>query len=1124
VFSSSKSNNFQITSDQCKRQVGRTHDLQYVSIAVCAVSCMSSLFIFLGYLVYKRETRNSPRLRLLLYMNIFGFIYSLCLGIEAILLSLPMRLAYDYPFCQIQAFIANSTSLALNCWSLAFTLYVAFDLVLSNTSFQQLQKWYYRIEYIFLFLCLLVIPLPFFVMMFPIPVIGSKPLRFVLLYGHSDKQWCDFSNARKPFSVPLVPFGTQQVLDPIVLNSWNTSIIHVHGNGNSNGSIHTIINNHMNHNSAGASKDNRIEYSWALWWELGFFYVPNAILFLISMILYIRILIKIRQNSVQLERRRRTASIMAVNSLEITTPAVSVPHPMIPSLNTFPDDHVATATAATAAAAINTNTTNRTSGTPSHNNALSKMNNIFNISDDNMKNMMMITPIAAAAAANIASSTNGVSSSLNHNNPIEEQNYRRMSEQMQWGLQPFHFRLSGITLNDIEEYKRFLQSQARIAAYYIGALMINWIISVVARIIWEFGECNWDDKASRVLFISLLVIMECSGPRIECILLSLIYGIAENTVSPNSLRDVFVDLVSLKYFREYCFQLSLKQSHRRRGKLYGTISNETMDHLTTPIHNNNNNNNNREDYDEQRKYGSIVWNGYHWLRKIFVKNLSRVQDRSKNIDQSNTMTHESDILLDRRDNFIESFNDEYELDDLLFFWFDVQKMRDVMEKRRSVVGEYNKLVQQLKQSISSPYAPIVDRQTIYEKCEQLKPQIEFYRNKIFQYAREICSIYFSESAPLPIQRSGIVTNFQRNRIRTIVLQEAYATSDEDEEDAADAEEEEDPMYEEYNNHEHDSDSNNSVDERTGNSNSVRSAQNSDSEMDHFADNTSGNRLHFKTCSMSNNNTHNNNNNKGNNGCTTTIGDETVTLLFIQSNREEKVLKLFMEPQAIALQKLNRVMNGFKNSTLFQELNHVLRMKAVSKSRSLYRDILNRLFILSGVYLRKCYSGLCSICCSCMGNFSSKIKFNRRRRRNGKRGSNSSSNNNNNNSNAKKENIRFLARSNSLYYLEQQNDDDNNSDECDEEDNDYEWERLAMSTNINDSGISYYHSPVGGNGNGGLLSIGHRYSTSTKRRTQRNAIDHKIKITDMEIYAYVKEQKRVKVLKKQQQQQGIFNSF
>ncbi|KAL0482260.1 hypothetical protein AKO1_011118, partial [Acrasis kona] len=119
--------------------------------------------------------------------------------------------------------------------------------------------------------------------------------------------------------------------------------------------------------------------------------------------------------------------------------------------------------------------------------------------------------------------------------------------------EPFHFRLSHITLEDIEEYSRFLQSQSRTAAYYIGAFIVNWVCWITARLLWEFTECSGDTKKDS-MFILLLILLQCTGPRLECILLSIIYGVSENTVTPNSLSDVFVDMTCLRYFKEFCAQ------------------------------------------------------------------------------------------------------------------------------------------------------------------------------------------------------------------------------------------------------------------------------------------------------------------------------------------------------------------------------------------------------------------------------------------------------------------------------------------------------------------------------------------------------------------------------------------
>lgn len=76
----------------------------------------------------------------------------------------------------------------------------------------------------------------------------------------------------------------------------------------------------------------------------------------------------------------------------------------------------------------------------------------------------------------------------------------------------------------------------------------------MARFFWEFLHCSDETSGTHILFILLLIILQCTGPRLECILLSIIYGIAENTVSPNTLYDVMTDMTCLRYFKEFCAQ------------------------------------------------------------------------------------------------------------------------------------------------------------------------------------------------------------------------------------------------------------------------------------------------------------------------------------------------------------------------------------------------------------------------------------------------------------------------------------------------------------------------------------------------------------------------------------------
>jgi hypothetical protein len=806
-----------LTSDQCKREIGKAHDLQYVSIAVCAVSCLSSLFVFIGYLMYKRETQKSPRMRLLLYMNIFGFIYSACLGIEAILLSLPRRVAYDYPFCQIQAFISNSSSLALNCWSLAFTLHLYFSVVVAgNSTFTKLQLLYKRIEHIFLFISVVIIPLPFFIMIFPMPIIGTD--RYVLLYGHSDKQWCDFSNVEK-----------------------KSNTIQWLYNYNNNNNNNTLVENY-----------------WALYWELGFFYIPNAVLFLVSVILYIRIIFKIRQNSSQLEKGKQ---LQQEQSEQLLKRKKSVIH-----------------------------TANIGSNSGSSGSSRSLVGNNVGVSSDIMDKppISSATPIEYYdhSPASLSSPLSNVAAAINGSNPVTTP-IAASSEYMFSGnqlvLQPFHFRLSRITLNDIEEYAKFLQSQTRTASYYIAAFMLNWIISIIARMMWEFGSCSFDDRSSRFMFICILIVMECTGPRIECILLSVIYGIAENTIQPNTLKEVMTDLVTLRYFKEFCSGYNTHHQHtannndsyhnsgrgyddddededgKRRGSWWlwcfrsgGTKEEEEQSHLQP-----------RHRYDSQEALSEEIFSSRNSIGNNIIT-----------IGSSNTGTGAVGVNGNRRS-----------YDDLLFFWFDVQKMREVTKKRKNAIQELQQALKQQPQN--------------NDQILLLKSQIEFYTRKIYIYAREICSLYLSESAPFSIHRWSVFTNIQRNRIRTLVLQQQNESeSERDEEDDEDDD---------------DDDSDTSSSEEGYSSESMSSSPPTHSSL--------------STTKLASSN---DNNNKHS--------------ILLQYSKEEKLLQLLAEPQQKAYTKLANIMHSFRESTLYQELTHVLRMKAVSKSRSLYRDIASRLIV------------------------------------------------------------------------------------------------------------------------------------------------------------------------------------
>src|SRR3989338_4326427 len=56
----------------------------------------------------------------------------------------------------------------------------------------------------------------------------------------------------------------------------------------------------------------------------------------------------------------------------------------------------------------------------------------------------------------------------------------------------------------------------------IGAFILNWVIWIAARLVWEFAYCSDEPDQSKThgLFIFVLIILQCTGPRLECILLS----------------------------------------------------------------------------------------------------------------------------------------------------------------------------------------------------------------------------------------------------------------------------------------------------------------------------------------------------------------------------------------------------------------------------------------------------------------------------------------------------------------------------------------------------------------------------------------------------------------------------
>lgn len=82
----------------------------------------------------------------------------------------------------------------------------------------------YSLFVILVYLCKdIVLTIDHSIMIFPMPLANTNPLRYVLLYGKTDKQWCDFANS------PASP-------------------------------------------GQGESGESYPERSWAVYWELGFFY------------------------------------------------------------------------------------------------------------------------------------------------------------------------------------------------------------------------------------------------------------------------------------------------------------------------------------------------------------------------------------------------------------------------------------------------------------------------------------------------------------------------------------------------------------------------------------------------------------------------------------------------------------------------------------------------------------------------------------------------------------------------------------------------------------------------------------------------------------------------------------
>lgn len=162
---------------------------------------------------------------------------------------------YIYPLCQIQAFVANSSSLCLNTFSLCLTFFLFYTVIVSN-QYKKLKSLYYRLLIGILAVCVL-ISIPFFVFIFPIPVPGTN--RSAELYGKSSKLWCDFANTPS--------------------HLINTSIPTFEKNYLGYDNIHLINNNRFS--LLRNSSADPVESYWAIFFEIGFFYVPNTLVLIV---------------------------------------------------------------------------------------------------------------------------------------------------------------------------------------------------------------------------------------------------------------------------------------------------------------------------------------------------------------------------------------------------------------------------------------------------------------------------------------------------------------------------------------------------------------------------------------------------------------------------------------------------------------------------------------------------------------------------------------------------------------------------------------------------------------------------------------------------------------------------
>lgn len=317
-----------------------------------------------------------------------------------------------------------------------------------------------------------------------------------------------------------------------------------------------------------------------------------------------------------------------------------------------------------------------------------------------------------------------------------------------------NIKYSTLTQRDIDEYIQFLHSQSRTALYYIAVLTFNWIVWIVSRLCWEFTQCQQSESQSIIIFVLLSIAEQCSGPRMSSILLSIIFGISEDTVSPSTLFDMFQDVTCLRYFTTYCSERD------------STVSNkEPQEEKPLPI----------------------------------------------------------------------------EYDNLVFFWFDIYQLKELIMKE--------------------------------EETEQ-----ELRKKKISAKVQDICDLYFSETSQFKIN-SDIVTNKEKNFLRTTCINYIKGGAHDESDD-------------EY-------------------------SESSDVE--------------------------------GDSASTVSGAHEGVP-------KEDLVLlNTLKQPLKSSLKIMNDLLSEFKTSPAFDELINILRMKAVSQRRSLFKDIISKL----GRLFINCF-GMCQV--------------------------------------------------------------------------------------------------------------------------------------------------------------------